>query len=1088
MSGTATPPPAPVSLGGVDLTGAGWYGEWYFPPRPIFLRSHAYEVLRRELRRYATGEVPGRSFLIAGHRGAGKTALVSRAVDDLQREIIGQALSAPATTNAATGRSVGLQRPFLVKLHGASLVSVAADLPGDVIWLSDPPPAVANHSAEQALQQITVALYRSLAREIADAFALHARQIDFARTGDARRESELPELAGQLTLDLDQAPDIAALRAAWDRLDRLGNGVLWPAPVGQALAKGGLRDRGVREILALATANQAFQVCIGRIEDKRVSSDGAVRQAEVQAQGRIDARDLSNKLLGLAAGILTGAALWSGQNPVGAVAAGVGAGLVSTLALGWSATRSHRAERGRDYSFIADRSIQTLERDLPLVIERIREAGLAPVFVIDELDKVPNAPVVIQTIINRLKSLTTDYGFFCFLTGRDYYEAIEHKVRTEAFPTEHTYFSHRLLVLYRPSELAAFVRQLWKTEPSAHSGADTAAWILTSFVLHHARLNTIDVMRAVSNLCDDTGRLRPTVDRVLSGPEFLVPMAIQLAIEHILRRPDLRLRIQDDPAFAQLAIDALYMISRTWEERATVSTDVDSLRAHLIARRGISGETEEQQRTALQELADDDVLAVLAEHVTALADLLTGFAGIAAAIAGEPEFLPTPPVGTPAVSQIERERVMLLQPLLSGMPVASPGLMMQIRPGHPEYRFLFDRYGVELAQRERTTLGEGAGLAASDDEAEKLAAALKSADSLFATLARHRLTLDQLVTTQILPFSVVEARIASAMAAIRAATESGTPPLPDDVSVLLGFVDTARVWSRSIVVFAALVDLIRQDVHDAVGQDLSSDAILDVLRRTLEDLPGLAASLADTRDAPMLADSRMDGTAMGSVRGMLVLRPTDSRGGVFLGRRTWAQAIASERRRLVRLRGDRSPLRRVQPEEIAARWYPRFVNWFQGLPGLVEPAHAYVETVLTAAERLPNSLLAHDLNRMSSADWSRFAEAMFQHRDLMPSWIVAAGLRALGFGHRVLTAPPLRSDAQIAQDAAEDRPGTLFIRRDDPDSIALEPQNGPRAGDPVFVVTWPLSEEANRLVIWLQDLDAIENVVVEDGQEAVPAA
>ena len=53
---------------------------------------------------------------------------------------------------------------------------------------------------------------RAFAREVAESYTLHARQIAFdARTGPGRIV-DLPELAGQLTMDLDQAPDIAALR------------------------------------------------------------------------------------------------------------------------------------------------------------------------------------------------------------------------------------------------------------------------------------------------------------------------------------------------------------------------------------------------------------------------------------------------------------------------------------------------------------------------------------------------------------------------------------------------------------------------------------------------------------------------------------------------------------------------------------------------------------------------------------------------------------------------------------------------------------------------------------------------------------
>ena len=48
---------------------------------PHFATSRAHEIFLRDLRRYTLEEVAGRSFLIAGHRGADKTALVMQAID-----------------------------------------------------------------------------------------------------------------------------------------------------------------------------------------------------------------------------------------------------------------------------------------------------------------------------------------------------------------------------------------------------------------------------------------------------------------------------------------------------------------------------------------------------------------------------------------------------------------------------------------------------------------------------------------------------------------------------------------------------------------------------------------------------------------------------------------------------------------------------------------------------------------------------------------------------------------------------------------------------------------------------------------------
>jgi hypothetical protein len=238
----------------VDLLDArGLVEEWRFDARPFFMRSAAYETLARELRGYVDGEIRGRSFLIAAHRGVGKTSPVLRAVDDLARERLRSAMVAASDT-AVAGRRFSPQRPLLVKLHGSALLAPAKP----ESWVTPSrriAPKPSAEAAQAALQQIAIALYRALAREIAEAFALHAREADLRRAA-AR---DLPELAAKLTFDLDHAPDLAVLRACWQRLGRLAEGVLWPGSVGRRFVEIGLADRGMREIVALATANQTFR-------------------------------------------------------------------------------------------------------------------------------------------------------------------------------------------------------------------------------------------------------------------------------------------------------------------------------------------------------------------------------------------------------------------------------------------------------------------------------------------------------------------------------------------------------------------------------------------------------------------------------------------------------------------------------------------------------------------------------------------------------------------------------------------------------------------------------------------------------------
>ena len=45
--------------------------------------------------------------------------------------------------------------------------------------------------------------------------------------------------------------------------------------------------------------------------------------------------------------------------------------------MSWTTSRARNQSVSTEYRFLRDHSVETLDRELPLVIERIREAGLA---------------------------------------------------------------------------------------------------------------------------------------------------------------------------------------------------------------------------------------------------------------------------------------------------------------------------------------------------------------------------------------------------------------------------------------------------------------------------------------------------------------------------------------------------------------------------------------------------------------------------------------------------------------------------------------------------------------------------------------
>ena len=649
-----------------------------------FVQSGAYTLLTEELRRYTLGFARGRSFLIAGHRGSGKTALVRQVVE------AGQITALTASKMLFPPGGVP-QRPLLVQLYGPSLVS--GTVPGEkkpedkplpaqpsvVVHINaqgeaappEPKPDAAAEKpvelakdalAKGALVQITIALYRAVADEFAQSVACHAAA---AASG---AQPELQELAAQLRLDLDMGADAARLRFMWQRLGRLADGVLWPGTT--PLASG----QGVSEIAALVTVAQAFQVCTGKVDVKQSDKGSAKRDESVELKGESGLKEFGDKLLSLAAGLGVGAAATTQTQPLLAALAGVGAALLSSITLSWSNKRSIGREMSTDYSFLPDRSVETLDRDLPMVIRRLRDVGLAPVFVVDELDKLD--PDIIDTamasLIDRLKLLLTDHAFFCFLADRAYFDRVEAAIEKDPYGREHTYYNDRLFIEFRATQLATYVTE---STTAADDTDRLAQQILGRYVLHRAELNFIRLVRTMSQFWGEADGARTGSDRICAGAEYQAHAVVQLAIEHQLSGPSLGSRLDGDPGFAQLANDALYMISRAWlDDSPGISVYRADVVAHLL--RCMHTEVPDDAGRAETLLLGEVSVAkldLLAQSVAGLAAVLTAFSALKTGLTSA-------------------GRLGGFSPLFETLP--GPGLLERV--SGLKFRFRLDKYGLSL--------------------------------------------------------------------------------------------------------------------------------------------------------------------------------------------------------------------------------------------------------------------------------------------------------------------------------------------------------------------------------------------------------
>ncbi|HSL70033.1 MAG TPA: hypothetical protein VK864_07300, partial [Longimicrobiales bacterium] len=274
----------------------------------------------------------------------------------------------------------------------------------------------------------------------------------------------------------------------------------------------------------------------------------------------------------------TGLAL-SGTTPIATALGGIVTALGASLVFKVNTTRKHERSLSREYQFIYDLSVATLDRILPILIERLREAGLAPVFVVDELDKVDELSKRIISMVHHLKKLVAENAFFCFLTNRSYFEEMLAQGSGRAYPVEYTYYTHRLFVVFAPED---FERYLLKRLPNpqlpniqtqavqsavqvAPETADlTACAILRWALRHRSQLHVVDLQREIAALRDDEGRVRTAPEDIVSARRNIIDITFQVAIESTLGQRDVIQVMQYRPEFRRLLHDAMYYVSRHW--------------------------------------------------------------------------------------------------------------------------------------------------------------------------------------------------------------------------------------------------------------------------------------------------------------------------------------------------------------------------------------------------------------------------------------------------------------------------------------------------------------------------------------------
>lgn len=574
-------------------------------PRETAADSREREQLTREILRYARGESAGRAVLVAGAAGVGKTSLVYEAMQRAHDLLVGQGL-----------------RPLLVHLDAPSLLMPAARPSSPASAALDE----AMRDVEIVLRRAAVALFQAL--EEATWRALLERARDGALPPGVSR-TELVELASRLRAELAQAPTLQDLRDLWRRAGLLEGGGLFGRPEDAG--------HGLREVLALWSAVRAWHVASDTVVGEASHGSEEARSAERKSETRWNLREALNPVLGLMAGGLVGASVYA-ESGVLAALLGTLSAILTGAALDLTVRHFREEKQLLTYKVTLDTTPYALTRMLPALVTHLRETGLAPVFVLDQLDRVKDQRARLEALLGQLKSFVAEDAFFCFLSDRDYYELLQHPGRPADAPR--TSFSDRVFVCYRPAELRAWLRGVLAPEGPLQSAAEQREHeLLVTALLGRTRMQLGDLHRRLRALTDLEGHLELPEGGVGASPAWQAVAIYQAALEQALMAPRLAACVADDPHALQIALDALFWPMELWERGEPLVLDRASLREELVRRAPLGRVSE----VPLEPWLPEPQLAALYDGLLALAE---GLADPPRLVARHPELdgLPLAPL------------------------------------------------------------------------------------------------------------------------------------------------------------------------------------------------------------------------------------------------------------------------------------------------------------------------------------------------------------------------------------------------------------------------------------------------------------
>lgn len=606
---------------------------------PKYAETKESDALLKVLQRYWKQEINGYTTLVSGHRGAGKTTLVYMILDQARRSRRnwGEENYKWVNENILPGKRKDL-------LYDRELLPVYVDAPSLFGPLGKKPrkkkaPIDQGASPDKTknadingddetpvelfLKNLMAAFYRDLTGHVTSR----------AIKSDVIQDREL---ANHLSIDMDRAPDADLLRDYWRRFDGLRYGLFFNHSDARP------KDQPFRELSAICTAAQAYQKVIGDLEDKRSRKDNRkheqastppVQPLEVHIGNGKEKKEQSASVSRLLTagffGFLSGGTVLvselSAVEPsfyftvagTTLLAASIGYGLSSMFS---KTSRERQDGVQKDLSLHTD--LGSLSRDLPALLQRTRLAGLYPVFVIDEMDKLENVREDINNVISHIKRLLADNGVFIFLCDRAYFEYLEVSDMEGKHLPEATFFQHRLFIAYRPVEifnqlLEVFARHypgssnediLGKNDDPFHLELLTAILI----TMRRGRMHQSEMSRELYKLPDKRGLidLRSRFYEDTNGIELTTELFIQLAILCAIEEtPYIAAKMRESTLFTQQVYDAAYYPLRLREmNQLEFEITTEALSDHFRSREELGCITE-------KEIADLKKAGVISDEI-----------------------------------------------------------------------------------------------------------------------------------------------------------------------------------------------------------------------------------------------------------------------------------------------------------------------------------------------------------------------------------------------------------------------------------------------------------------------------------------